>query len=81
MTRAANIDMPNKILEEAEKIVVAAGFQGINMRDLAAKVGVSATAIYHYFSSKDEILKNLRLRAAEMLNRKIRSISCGPFRP
>ena len=75
MTRAANIDMPNKILEEAEKIVVATGFQGINMRGLAGKVGVSPTAIYHYFSSKEEILRSLRLRAAEMLNRKIRSIS------
>jgi len=75
MTRAANIDMPNKILEEAEKIVVGDGFQGINMRGLAGKVGVSPTAIYHYFSSKEEILSSLRLRAVEMLNRKIRSIS------
>jgi AcrR family transcriptional regulator len=75
MTRAANVDLPNRILEEAEKVVVASGSQGINMRDLAGRVGVSATAIYHYFSSKDEILRNLRVRAVEMLNRKIRSIS------
>ncbi len=74
MTRAANLDLPKRILEEAEKVVVASGYQGINMRNLAKKIGVSATAIYHYFSSKDEILRNLRLRAAEILNARIRSI-------
>ena len=46
MTRAANIDLPAKILHEAEKVVVASGYEGINMRRLADKVGVSATAIY-----------------------------------
>lgn len=75
MTRAANIDLPNRILEEAEKVVVTSGYQGINMRDLAGRVGVSATAIYHYFSSKGELLRTLRLRAVELLNRKIRAIS------
>jgi AcrR family transcriptional regulator len=75
MTRAANIDLPNRILEEAEKVVVASGYQGINMRDLAGRVGVSATAIYHYFSSKGELVRTLRLRAVELLNRRIRAIS------
>ncbi len=75
MTRAANADLPNRILEEAEKVVVAAGYQGINMRDLAGRVGVSATAIYHYFSSKGELMRTLRLRAVELLNRRIRAIN------
>jgi AcrR family transcriptional regulator len=75
MTRAANIDLPNRILEEAEKVVVASGYQGINMRDLAGRVGVSATAIYHYFSSKGELIRTLRLRAVELLNQRIRAIS------
>ncbi len=74
MTRAANIDLPKRILEEAEKVVVTSGYQGINMRDLAGRVGVSATAIYHYFSSKAELLRALRLRAVELLNRRIRAI-------
>jgi AcrR family transcriptional regulator len=75
MTRAANTDLPNRILEEAEKVIVVSGYQGINMRDLAGRVGVSATAIYHYFSSKGELLRTLRLRAVELLNRRIRAIS------
>ena len=74
MTRAANIDLPTRILEEAEKVVVTSGYQGINMRRLASKVGVSATAIYHYFESKEAILRKLRIAAAEKLNDRIRGI-------
>jgi len=74
MTRAANIDLPARIIQEAEKIVIAEGYQGINMRRLATTVGVSATAIYHYFESKEAILRQLRVRAAERLNGRIRAI-------
>lgn len=74
MTRAANTDLPARILEEAEKVVVASGYQGVNMRRLAGKVGVSATAIYHYFESKEAILRKLRIGAAEKLNDRIRGI-------
>jgi AcrR family transcriptional regulator len=74
MTRAANIDLPAKILHEAEKVVVKSGHQGINMRRLADKVGVSATAIYHYFESKEAILARLRIDAAQRLNDRIRGI-------
>jgi AcrR family transcriptional regulator len=74
MTRAANIDLPARILAEAERVVVTSGYQGINMRRLASQVGVSATAIYHYFENKDAILRRLRIKAAEMLNDRIRAI-------
>ena len=74
MTRAANIDLPARILKEAEKVVVRHGHQGINMRRLADKVGVSATAIYHYFESKEAILARLRINATEKLNDRIRGI-------
>ena len=77
MTRAANTDLPARIIAEAERVVIASGYQGINMRRLARTVGVSATAIYHYFESKEAILWKLRIKAAEKLNDRIRSISSG----
>jgi AcrR family transcriptional regulator len=77
MTRAANIDLPARILAEAERVVVTSGYQGINMRRLASQVGVSATAIYHYFESKEAILRKLRIKAAEVLNDRIRAIGSG----
>ncbi|HUI70070.1 MAG TPA: TetR/AcrR family transcriptional regulator [Spirochaetia bacterium] len=74
MTRAANIDLPARILDEAERVVISDGYQRINMRRLANSVGVSATAIYHYYESKEAILRKLRIRAAEKLNDRIRRI-------
>jgi AcrR family transcriptional regulator len=74
MTRSANTDLPSRILQEAEKVVVTSGHQGINMRRLASKLGISATAIYHYFESKDAIIRKLRIRSAGMLNDRIRTI-------
>lgn len=74
MTRAANVDLPARIIQEAERTVLVSGYQRINMRRLATAVGVSATAIYHYFESKEAILRNLRIRAAEKLNDRIRAI-------
>jgi AcrR family transcriptional regulator len=77
MTRSANEKLPSLILDEAEKTIVSSGVQGVNMRDLARRVGVSPTAIYHYYASKEEILFQLRLRAAEKLNARIRGIDPG----
>jgi AcrR family transcriptional regulator len=77
MTRAANIDLPKRIIAEATQVVVESGYQAINMRRLAERVGVSATAIYHYFESKESLLRRLRLDAAELLNDRIRPIDEG----
>jgi AcrR family transcriptional regulator len=74
MTRAANTDLPARIIQEAERVVVASGYQGINMRRLASAVHVSATAIYHYFENKEAILRKLRTMAAQKLNDRIRAI-------
>lgn len=77
MTRAANPDLSEKILIEAERVVVASGHERLNMRQLASRVGVSATAIYRYYKSRGEILRRLRIKAAEMLNDRIRAIDAG----
>ena len=77
MTRVANPELPIRILEEAEQIVIASGHPALNMRALARKAGVTATAIYHYFASKEELVLQLKLRAARKLNERIRRIDAG----
>ena len=74
MTRLANPELPEKLLSEAENIVVSSGHEALNMRDLAKRVGVTATTIYHYFDSKEALLLQIKLRAAEKLNQRIRGI-------
>jgi AcrR family transcriptional regulator len=74
MTRVANPELPIRILEEAERIVINSGHPALNMRALARKAGVTATAIYHYFAGKEELVLQLKLRAARKLNERIRGI-------
>lgn len=45
-----------KIIEAAKRVIHSAGVQGATMRLVAEEAGVSTGAIYHYFSSKEDIL-------------------------
>lgn len=44
-----------KILDEALSLISEHGFASFSMRKLASRLGMSATTIYHYYSSKDEL--------------------------
>jgi AcrR family transcriptional regulator len=74
MTRPPNPDLPKKILDATEELVAAHGTEGLNMRKLARRVGITATTIYHYFKDKEALIHELRLRIAEKLNTQIRAM-------
>lgn len=78
MTRLANPELRQRILEEGEEIITHEGHEALNMRKLASRVGVTATSVYHYFESKERLLLKLKLRAAERLNQRIRAIEGDP---
>lgn len=50
------IDRKAVLLETARNIIASKGIQGATLRAIADEAGVSTGAIYHYFSSKEEIL-------------------------
>src|SRR5215207_9061557 len=52
-------DLTDKILTAARELLLSQGVAGLSMRNLAAKVGYSATAIYSYFADKDAVLRAL----------------------
>jgi TetR/AcrR family transcriptional regulator, transcriptional repressor for nem operon len=43
------------ILEAAKRSAQAHGYGGLNMRDLAAEVGIKAASLYYHFESKAEL--------------------------
>ncbi len=47
------------ILGATRDLLAEKGLQGLSMRTLAQRVGVSATAIYHYFENKDELVRRV----------------------
>lgn len=50
------------ILDVARDIFLNEGLQNLSMRKVAKKVGISATAIYRHYSSKEELLFFVLLR-------------------
>ena len=44
------------ILSAGKEIIVQSGIQGLNMRDVARKCGVSVGSVYNYFPSKDDLV-------------------------
>ncbi|HUL21132.1 MAG TPA: TetR/AcrR family transcriptional regulator [Thermodesulfobacteriota bacterium] len=45
-----------RILKASAELFASKGFDGTSVRDIAEKVGLSVPGMFHYFSSKEEIL-------------------------
>jgi AcrR family transcriptional regulator len=59
MTRARADDYEDKkqvILDSAVALIAQKGFDGATMSDVAAACGASKSHLYHYFSSKEDLL-------------------------
>lgn len=56
-------DKREQILQTAQELFAEQGFRETNLNDVAERLGFRRQAVYHYFSSKDEILYELIGRA------------------
>jgi AcrR family transcriptional regulator len=68
-----------EILQAAERIFLAEGYQGATIRKIADEVGVSSTALYMHFRDKDEILLEICDSAIELLLKLNSEISARPI--
>lgn len=57
--RPENGDLRRRILDTSRHLLVQEGYQDLSMRKIADAIGYSATSIYLYFDSKDELLHAL----------------------
>jgi AcrR family transcriptional regulator len=48
-----------EVLETALELIAAHGVAGASLRRLAKKLGMSQPSLYHYFSSKDELITRI----------------------
>lgn len=58
----------NRILDIALDIILKQGFDNLSIRKIASRLGVTATTIYNYYSSKDELNLMIRVRGFEILH-------------
>jgi AcrR family transcriptional regulator len=66
MARPRTTDL-DTLLDVAEKLATAGDPEGLTLRRLATEAGVSNGSIYHAFSSKEELLARVWIRAARRL--------------
>jgi AcrR family transcriptional regulator len=51
----------------AQELYLSEGIEGVTMRKVARRVGVSAPALYRYFSNKDELLNEIVIEGLRIL--------------
>ncbi|PJI53707.1 TetR family transcriptional regulator, partial [Methylobacterium radiotolerans] len=59
------------MLEEAAKLFARSGYDGSSISDLAAAIGVSKAAIYHYYPTKQDIYDAIILQVLEGLTQTV----------
>jgi AcrR family transcriptional regulator len=61
------VGTPNEILDAAKALLAGKGERAVTMRAVAARTGITATAIYRHYRDKDELLEELATHGFQSL--------------
>ncbi|MFC8824109.1 TetR/AcrR family transcriptional regulator [Streptomyces sp. NPDC057137] len=64
-------ELRNALLDAAEALVRERGADGWSLREASARVGVSSSAAYHHFASRDALVRALRRRVLARLGERL----------
>ncbi|MFB6319127.1 TetR/AcrR family transcriptional regulator [Saccharicrinis sp. FJH54] len=64
-----------EIINAAQELFTAYGFEKTTMTDIARRLGISKAALYYYFSDKESIIKSLAIREQEQFIAEIQTIT------
>ena len=67
MTRPANPALVSGILRSASDLIAEKGPDGVTLKEVAARVGVTTTTLHYYFGRKDGLMAAVRAAAVEAL--------------
>jgi AcrR family transcriptional regulator len=65
MPPQSNTETRDRILQEAERLFAAGGYDGVSVREIAQACGITKANIYYYFDSKERLY--LEVLQADML--------------
>jgi AcrR family transcriptional regulator len=63
-----------EILDAALHLIIEHGFSELSMRKIASRLGVTATTIYNYYASREELYFFIRIRGFELLFESIANV-------
>lgn len=67
----------DEILSGAAKVIADAGYEKASIRRIAAEMGMSISALYYYFSSKEELLFSIQYESFQVLLEKLETKLAG----
>jgi AcrR family transcriptional regulator len=71
-------DLPNAMRAAARAILDEAGPEAVGLRETARRVGVSATAAYRHFASKEDLLASVAAEGFQELTTDMKAAMEGP---
>lgn len=74
-------DLRRSLMNEAIAIIHDLGIEGLSLRKLADRVGVSQTAIYHHFKDKQALLGALGIEGIARFGQEVNSVFVDESRP
>ena len=69
------------ILDTARQLLTTVGYARLSMRNIAGKIGYSATSIYLYFESKDDLVHALIDEGVDLLNARLNEANASTDTP
>jgi AcrR family transcriptional regulator len=71
--------IPERLLEVAVELFAEKGFERTSVQDLVSGAGVTKGAMYHYFSSKDDLLHEIYARVLRMQTERLEEVVAQDF--
>ena len=68
MAEVRNIDTRERILDAAERLFMAHGYEGTSMRQITGDAGVNLAAVNYHFGSKEALMQEVFRRRLNWLN-------------
>lgn len=78
---ATRTAVPDRLLAAATQLFAKQGYDGTSVAQIVDAAGVTKGALYHYFSSKDELLHEVYARVLRLQSRRLDEIADGPGTP
>ncbi|KRV49853.1 TetR family transcriptional regulator [Wenjunlia vitaminophila] len=70
--------VPDRLLAVATRLFAAQGFERTSVQEIVDAAGVTKGAMYHYFSSKDDLIREIYRRLLGLQTRSLERIADGP---
>ena len=68
MAEVRNADTRERILDAAERLFMAHGYEGTSMRQITGEAGVNLAAVNYHFGSKESLMQEVFRRRLDWLN-------------